>query len=83
MFLIYFFWYYGISLEYHTYGSIISKNVDVDDALEEMSEMKCIICFKEFRTVAEWREHSKCEKEFKCVKNVVRGLKLSSGMKGM
>ena len=50
---------------------------------EEMSETKCIICLKEFRTVAEWRGHFKmCIKCLVC-ENVVRSLKLSSGMKGM
>ena len=36
---------------------------------EEISEMKCIICFKKFTTVAELREHFKmCRKSLVCEK---------------
>ena len=56
---------------------------------EEMSEIKCIICFKEFTTVAEWREHfkmcikslvcEKCSKRFEVVKWYERHVDICDG----
>ena len=65
---------------------LVSKLVSKE---EEMSEMKCIICFKDFRPVAEWREHfkmcrkslvcEKCSKKFEVVKCNERHVDIGDG----